>query len=112
MNMGVRLFGVISADKPPNKGAMKAVLTKAWSGFGSVKISTRADNTMVITAESEETAAQILAGSPWSAMKHSVHIQTWPAHLMVDELPTDQITFWVQLHGLPLIKYTERMHER
>ncbi|PQQ00973.1 hypothetical protein Pyn_23110 [Prunus yedoensis var. nudiflora] len=51
---GTMLAGTIIADKPPNRGATKGILKKAWSGFGEAKIVEVKDKIFAITVTSPQ----------------------------------------------------------
>ncbi|KAL6269332.1 hypothetical protein ACE6H2_026243 [Prunus campanulata] len=58
------LAGTIIADKPPNRGATKGILKKAWSGFGEAKIVEVKDKIFAITVSDATIAKMILDTGP------------------------------------------------
>ncbi|BFG37835.1 hypothetical protein CerSpe_241090 [Prunus speciosa] len=99
---GTMLAGTIIADKPPNRGATKGILKKAWSDFGEAKIVEVKDKIFAITVSGATMAKRILDTGPWSVMGFSSSIQPWPSDLAIEEIQFHLIPFWIQAHGVPL----------
>ncbi|KAL6202666.1 hypothetical protein ACLB2K_026372 [Fragaria x ananassa] len=105
-NQKVRLATVIFADKAPNKPSTVDMIKNAWTWFGGIKITARdlwnlVDHLFAITADDENVAKLILENSPWTIKGFSLHFQVWPPTLAIEELPSHQIAFWVQMMGVP-----------
>ena len=108
----VRLIATIFADKVPHKPIVITSLKRVWSQFGNVNITARDekdhdDDIVIVTAEDEDIADSILRNSPWSVLGFTVHVQVWPATKAIEDLPTHQIAFWIQIRGVPLYLYVE-----
>lgn len=102
----VRLNAVFFADKLPHKPYICNTIKFALSRFGNIGVtasneSDPDDRMFSLTVDDEEAANDILEGSPWSIMRYSVHFQKWPETMALEELQCNQITFWVQVRGVP-----------
>ncbi|KAL6277073.1 hypothetical protein ACE6H2_020674 [Prunus campanulata] len=98
---GVTLFGSLLADKPPNIGVVKRMLTSAWIAFGEVQIVNVKDLIFAIKVQHEEGTKRIVDGGPQKVMGFAFTIQYWLLHLAIEELDPNLISFWVQGHGVP-----------
>ncbi|KAM5551752.1 hypothetical protein ABKV19_026549 [Rosa sericea] len=113
LDRSVRLAAVIFADKVPHKPTTIDMLKKAWASFGEVGITARderdpTDRLFAVTVRNEEAAKDIMENSPWSVKGYSVHIQPWPEHLAIEELPTNNIVVWIQMRGVPPYMFSVR----
>lgn len=111
LDRSVRLAAVIFADKVPHKPSTIDMMKIAWLSFGVVGITARderdpTDRLFVVTVRNEEAAKDIMENSPWSVKGYSVHVQLWPDHLAIEELPTNKIAVWIQMRGVPPYMYS------
>lgn len=111
LDQSVRLVAVIFADRVPHKPTTIDMLKKAWASFGEIGITARDDRdpndrVFAVTVRNDGVAKDIMENSPWSVKGFSVHVQPWPDHLAIEELPINNIAFWIQMRGVPPYMYT------
>lgn len=96
------IMGKVLSNKALNKGAIKSVLMKLWGNPPNLHITDMGTNTYMFTFQEEKEAERILNSVPWSVMSHLMSTQVWDPQISVYEIDFNKVTFWVQLHGLPL----------
>ncbi|KAJ1437907.1 hypothetical protein SESBI_03332 [Sesbania bispinosa] len=71
------LVGKILSQKLLNRGAVKSILAKAWENYDPSK-------------------------APQYIMGHLLSLQFWVPEAAIYEVNFDKVSFWIQIHGLPL----------
>ncbi|KAJ1407196.1 Endonuclease/exonuclease/phosphatase superfamily [Sesbania bispinosa] len=97
------LVGRILWDKPLNKGAVKHMLIKAWGEDAEeLRIMDMGVNVFIFYFLDKKKARSIMKKGPWNVMGHLVSLQYWIPEVSVYEINYDLVSFWVQMHGIPL----------
>ncbi|KAJ1427622.1 Zinc finger, CCHC-type [Sesbania bispinosa] len=97
------LVGRILWDKPLNKGAVKQMLIKACGEDAEeLRIMDMGVNVFIFYFSDKKKARSIMEKGPWNVMGHLVSLQYWIPEASVYEINYDLVTFWVQMHGIPL----------
>ncbi|XP_057426455.1 uncharacterized protein LOC130719873 [Lotus japonicus] len=96
------LVGKVIYDKVINKTAMKTILSKAWGDPIGLQMTEMGPNCLIFTFQEQSTARKVLKEGPWSIMGNLLSLQLWAPQMTIYEVRFHRISFWVQLHGLPL----------
>ena len=73
-----------------------------WRARKDFKIREAGDHILLFVFELETDAERVLATEPWSFDKHVVIFQRYDFAIPAKQLRFIKLTFWVQMHGLPL----------
>ena len=73
-----------------------------WRARKDFKIREAGDHILLFVFELETDAERVLATEPWSFDKHVVIFQRYDFSIPAKQLRFTKLTFWVQMHGLPL----------
>lgn len=85
-----------------NKGAVKNILSKAWGEPAGLKITEMGHNMLTFTFSEMKEALEVIRKGPWYVMNNLVSLQFWIPDASAFELDFSLISFWIQVHGLPL----------
>ena len=85
-----------------NVDAIGRTLKPLWRARNEFQIREVGDHTLLFVFETETDAKRVLAQEPWSFDKHLILLQRYDYSIPVKQLRFTKITFWVQIHGLPL----------
>ncbi|KAJ1420181.1 Zinc finger, CCHC-type [Sesbania bispinosa] len=96
------LLGRILSQKPLNRGAVKNILAKAWEGYGDFQIIDMGKNLFLFSFSDKKEALEIIKKGPWFIMGFLLSLQFWVPEAAIYEVDFDHISFWIQIHGLPL----------
>ncbi|KAJ1394729.1 hypothetical protein SESBI_33979 [Sesbania bispinosa] len=59
-------------------------------------------NLLLFTFQDKKEVLEVIKKGPWFVMGHILSLQSWVPQASVYELNFNKVSFWVQLHGLPL----------
>ncbi|KAJ1382959.1 Zinc finger, CCHC-type [Sesbania bispinosa] len=96
------LVGRILTGKPLNRAAVKEILAQAWRLNEELQISDMGPDVFLFQFQEAKQAKKVLEDGPWYVMGHLLSLQTWVPEVSVFEVNYDYVSFWIQLHGLPL----------
>lgn len=102
------LVGRVLAEKILNRGAVKAIISKAWGNPEGLKISDQGPNLYLFVFTKEEEMQEIMQKQPWFILNHMLSLQILTHDILITEVEFSKVPFWVQLHGLPLGVMTEQ----
>lgn len=101
------LIGTLISVKEINKGALINVLKLAWAGMGEIQISNILKNKFMFTFKERTGAEKVMKNAPWTINGSWLALTEWLPNQTLDEVDTDFVVCWVQIHGLPLGMMTE-----
>lgn len=96
------LVGKVLTNKMLNRGAVKAILLKAWGEPDGVQVTDMGTNLFLFTFPTVKDTIEVATRSPWYVMNHLLSLQRWIPQASIYEIDFDWVPFWVQLHALPL----------
>lgn len=96
------LVGKIIFEKILNRGAVKSIIAKAWGEPDGLKIADMGPNVFMFTFKDKGDAHEIIKRGPWYVMGHILSLQYWIPEVAAAEVDYSRVSFWVQLHGMPL----------
>ena len=83
-------------------------LQRSVNGF---KVRNAGNHIVLFTFDNEEEVERIFEGKPWSFNKHLVLIKRYDYSILVRELVFNQVSLWVQMHGIPFRYLSRRVAE-
>lgn len=96
------LVGKILPARFINKGAVNAIFSRAWGNPVGLKITEMGTNMLMFTFEDKKEAMEVIRKGHWYVMNNLVSFQYWIPNISAYELDYAMVSFWVQIHGLPL----------
>ena len=90
-----------------NMDAVGRTFKPLWRAQNGFKISNEGGNKVLFVFDKEEEVDRILSTGPWSFDKSLVVLQRYKRHSALEELSFDKVSFWVQVHNIP-ISYRSR----
>ncbi|KAJ1408205.1 Zinc finger, CCHC-type [Sesbania bispinosa] len=96
------LVGKILAEKNLNRGAVKEILSKAWNVDEELTITDLGPNVFLFAFSEKKQVVKVVQEGPWFVMGHLLSLQNWIPEASVFEVNYDFVSFWIQLHNLPL----------
>lgn len=104
------LLGAAIAEYPPSQMAVLNVLSGAWNslGKGGVRIVPVNERVYSIMVSSEALANFIINSGPWTVENRLINVVPWPRDLSTKEVDFTRISFWIQVHNVPLGWFSER----
>ncbi|KAJ1424731.1 Zinc knuckle CX2CX4HX4C [Sesbania bispinosa] len=96
------MIGKIFAGKPLNKGVVRSILTKAWGENRDIQVTDMGVNLFLFTFSDQKEVLEIKRKDPWYLMGSLMSLQSWLPQASVYELDFSKVSFWIQIHGIPL----------
>lgn len=110
------LVGKILFEKILNRAAAKMIIAKAWGEPEGLKVVDMGPNIFMFTFKDKKEPQEVLRRGPWYIMNHLISLQYWILEVSAYEVDYSGVSFWVQLHGMPLgtmtVKNATRLMER
>ncbi|TXG71339.1 hypothetical protein EZV62_006274 [Acer yangbiense] len=105
--LALRLVGKVLSSKMINRAAFIAIMPKIWRTMAEVEIEVIDGNMFSFTFKNEHDRFQVLQGGRWSFNK-SILVLSAPRGMgVVHEMSFSEVTFWVQIHNVPLLCMTK-----
>ena len=95
-----------------NIDAIAKTFTQLWRSKNGFKIKKEGDHVILFTFDNREEIDQILEAEPWSFDKHLMVLQRFDRETDVLDIQFNRITFWVQVHGIPIRFRTRKVAEK
>lgn len=95
-------MGKICVEKVLNKAAVKEILNKAWGIYPGFHMSDLDKNMYLFSFSDETHVKDVMLKSLWYIMNYLLSLQFWLAEVSPYELDFNFISFWIQIHNLPL----------
>lgn len=103
-------------EKVLNRVAAKTIIAKAWGEPKGLKVVDMGPNIFMFTFKDKKETQDVLRRGPWYIMNHLISLQYWIPEVCTHEVDYSGVSFWVQLHGMPLgtmtTKNATRLMER
>lgn len=97
------LVGKILTTRSTSYEGVRAALQQAWRPAGVVKVESLQNKIFMFKFSLEEDKRRVLAGGPWHYDRALIVLQELKGIGNVTEQPFSHVSFWVQLHNVPLM---------
>ncbi|XP_075655025.1 uncharacterized protein At4g02000-like [Castanea sativa] len=95
-----------------NRDAIAKTFTPLWRSENGFKIKKESDHVVLFTFEDKSELEKVLAAKPWSFDKRLMVLQWYSKETDVGDMEFSKMTFWVQVHDLPIRFRTRRIAEQ
>ena len=85
-----------------NIDAIAKTFSPLWKSVNGFKIKKEGDHVVLFTFDNKEEMEKVIAAEPWSFDKHLVVVQSYDIDTAVGDLEFNRVSFWVQVHDLPV----------
>lgn len=102
------LIGKIISQRIINKQAMRDIVLHSWKSIDSLEVEDLGNNAFLFTFSTHTVRDQILSGGPWNVRGQMLILKPWNPNLSIGEIDLFYTPVWIQIHGLPMFKMTER----
>ena len=82
--------------------AIAKTFSPLWKSVNGFKIKKEGDHVVLFTFDNKEEMEKVIAVEPWSFDKHLVVVQSYDIDTAVGDLEFNRVSFWVQVHDLPV----------
>lgn len=96
------VIGRIISDRKMNRNSVISQLRQIWTVIEAPIIKEIKENTYGISFRNERIRDTAIAESPHLVNRCCMELHRWPREKSFQELDTDKISFWIQLHNVPL----------
>ena len=97
-----RLVGRFLTDKPINFTAMKNTLASVWEPGKGINIKEVGAGRYLFQFYHEVDVNMVLNNGPWTFNQYTLVLKRIMADDQVDRVPLNHVSFWVQIHHLPI----------
>lgn len=94
-----------------NMEAVARTFKPLWRVDSGFTVSNEGAHKVVFSFENSEDVDRILSGEPWSFDKSLVILQRYNRLTSLDDLTFDKVSFWVQVHNIPIGYRTKSVAE-
>ena len=95
-----------------NIDAIAKTFTSLWRSTNGFKIKKEGDHVVLFTFDDNSEMEKVLAAEPWSFVKHLMVLQRYDRETDEGDMEFKKVTFWVQVHNLPVRFRTRRIAEQ
>ena len=95
-----------------NIDAIAKTFTPLWRAKNVFKIQKEGDHVVLFTFDDKSKLEKIVAAEPWSFDKHIMVLQNYDKEVDLTKMEFKWVTFWVQVHDIPIRFRNKRVAER
>ena len=95
-----------------NIDAIAKTFTPIWRSKNGFKIKKESEHVVLFTFDDKSEMEKIMATEPWSFNKHLMVLQWYGEETNVGDMEFSKMTFWVQVHDLPIKFRTRKIVEQ
>jgi hypothetical protein len=103
------IVGLIISQKTHNNQTVLAALTKAWEFAAPFSFVVLGPNKFLFKLSKPEHSTKILKQVTWNVNGFLIILQQWHPKATLTELSFHSASFWIQVHGLPLINMSTKI---
>ena len=85
-----------------NINAITKTFTPLWRLKKGFKVKREGDHVVLFTFDDKSEMEKILSTKPWSFDKHLMVLQSFDKEIDLTEMEFNKVTFWVQVHDIPI----------
>jgi hypothetical protein len=109
LNISLPIVGLIISQKTHNNQSVLAALTKAWEFAVPFSFAVLGPNKFLFKLSKPEHSTKILKQVTWNVNGFLIILQHWHPKATLNELSFHSTSFWIQVHGLPLINMSTKI---
>ena len=95
-----------------NIDAIAKTFTPIWRLRNGFKIKKESDHVVLFTFDEKSEIDKIMAAEPWSFDKRLMVLQWYGKETDLGDMEFNKVTFWVQVHDLPIKFRTRKIAEQ
>uniref|UniRef100_A0A7N2RAN0 DUF4283 domain-containing protein n=1 Tax=Quercus lobata TaxID=97700 RepID=A0A7N2RAN0_QUELO len=95
-----------------NIDAIAKTFTPLWRSRNGFKIKKESDHVVLFSFDDKNEMEKIMAAEPWSFDKRLMVLQRYEKDKNVGDMEFNKMTFWVQVHDLPIRFRTRKIAEQ
>ena len=95
-----------------NIDAIAKTFTPIWRLRNGFKIKKESDHVVLFTFDEKSEIDKIMAAEPWSFDKRLMVLQWYEKETDLGDMVFSKVTFWVQIHDLPIRFQTRKIAEQ
>ena len=106
------LVGKILTEKMLNRRGIMGVLQSMWLKKEVKVIKEMSVNLYAISFTNKQSMEKALEKGPWSVMVNCLNLKKWDVKETIQEISFSKVSFWIQVHKLPLEMLTRSNAEK
>ena len=95
-----------------NIDAIGKTFTPLWRSKNGFKIKKENDHVVLFSFDDKSEMEKVIAVEPWSFNKRLMVLQQYNKEMDVGDMEFSKVTFWVQVHDLPIRFRTKKIAEQ
>ena len=95
-----------------NIDAIAKTFTPIWRSKNGFRIKKESEHVVLFTFDNKGEMEKIMAAKPWSFDKRLMVLQPFGKETNVSDMEFSKVTFWVQVHNLPIRFRTRKIAEQ
>ena len=95
-----------------NVEAIAKTFTPIWRMKNGFRVTKESDHVVLFTFDNKTDLEQVLNTEPWSFDKHLMVLHRYDKEVEVSEIDFNTVTFWIQVHELPVRFRTRAVAEK
>ena len=95
-----------------NVEAIAKTFTPIWTMKNGFRVTKEIDHVVLFTFDNQTDLEQVLNTEPWSFDKHHMILHRYDKEVDVSEIDFNMVTFWIQVHKLPVCFRTIAVAEK
>jgi hypothetical protein len=103
------LVGHVISQKTHNNQSVFAALSKAWEFAVPFSFTVLGPNKFLFKLSKQEHLLRIQKQATWNVNGSVIILKLWNPLATLGELTLNKASFWIQVHGLPLINMTTKL---
>ena len=92
-----------------NIDAIAKTFTPIWRSKNGFKIKKKSSHVVMFTFDDKNEMEKVMAAEPWSFDKRLMVLQWYGKEIDLGDMEFNKVTFWVQVHDLPIIFWTRKI---
>ena len=98
--------------RAPNIDSISKTFTPIWRSRNGFKIQKESSHVVLFTFDDKNEMEKVMATEPWSFDKRRMVLQRFGKEMDLKDMEFNKVTFWVQVHDLPIRFQTRKIVEQ
>lgn len=95
-----------------NIEAIAKTFSPIWRARNGFKVQKKGDHVVLFTSDNKTEMEKVLAAKPWNFDQHLMVLQRYDKDIDVVDIKFNMVTFWVQVHDIPVRFRTRSVAEK